>query len=72
MKIEVTGAKVHNLDNVSVSIPRHRLVVITGLEWEWQIVAGTITIFAEGQRRYMDTYVLLCPPVYGSTRETRR
>lgn len=55
MKIEVTGAKVHNLDNVSVSIPRHRLVVITGLSGSGKSSLAFDTIFAEGQRRYMDT-----------------
>lgn len=55
MKIEVIGAKVHNLDNVSVSIPRHRLVVITGLSGSGKSSLAFDTIFAEGQRRYMDT-----------------
>jgi len=55
MKIEVTGAKVHNLDNVNVSIPRHRLVVITGLSGSGKSSLAFDTIFAEGQRRYMDT-----------------
>jgi excinuclease ABC subunit A len=53
--IEVTGARVHNLSNVSVSIPRHKLVVITGLSGSGKSSLAFDTIFAEGQRRYMDT-----------------
>ncbi len=53
--IVVTGAKVHNLDNVNVTIPRHKLVVITGLSGSGKSSLAFDTIFAEGQRRYMDT-----------------
>ena len=54
--IEVTGARVHNLKNISVSIPRKRLTVITGLSGSGKSSLAFDTIFAEGQRRYMETF----------------
>ena len=54
--IEVIGARVHNLKNISVSIPRKRLTVITGLSGSGKSSLAFDTIFAEGQRRYMDTF----------------
>ena len=54
--IEVTGARVHNLKNVSVSIPRRSLTVITGLSGSGKSSLAFDTIFAEGQRRYIDTF----------------
>ncbi|MBR4432429.1 MAG: excinuclease ABC subunit UvrA [Paludibacteraceae bacterium] len=54
--IEVLGARVHNLKNISVSIPRKRLTVITGLSGSGKSSLAFDTIFAEGQRRYMDTF----------------
>ena len=53
--IEVTGARVHNLKNVDVSIPRDKLVVITGLSGSGKSSLAFDTIYAEGQRRYMET-----------------
>ena len=53
--IEVTGAKVNNLKNVSLSIPRGKLVVVTGLSGSGKSSIAFDTIFAEGQRRYMET-----------------
>ena len=53
--IEVTGARVHNLKNVDVSIPRDSLVVITGLSGSGKSSLAFDTIYAEGQRRYMET-----------------
>ena len=50
------GARVHNLKNISVSIPRKRLTVITGLSGSGKSSLAFDTIFAEGQRRYMDTF----------------
>ena len=55
-RIEVIGARVHNLKNISVSIPRKRLTVITGLSGSGKSSLAFDTIFAEGQRRYMDTF----------------
>ena len=54
--IDVIGARVHNLKNISVSIPRKRLTVITGLSGSGKSSLAFDTIFAEGQRRYMETF----------------
>lgn len=54
--IEVTGARVHNLKNIDVRIPRHSLTVITGLSGSGKSSLAFDTLFAEGQRRYMDTF----------------
>ena len=53
--IEVLGARVHNLKNIDVSIPRRKLVVITGLSGSGKSSLAFDTIYAEGQRRYMET-----------------
>ena len=54
-KIVVTGARVHNLKNVDVTIPRYSMVVITGLSGSGKSSLAFDTIYAEGQRRYMET-----------------
>lgn len=54
-KIQVTKAKVHNLKNVDVSIPRHSLTVITGPSGSGKSSLAFDTIYAEGQRRYMES-----------------
>ena len=54
-KIIVTGARVHNLKNVNVEIPRYALVVVTGLSGSGKSSLAFDTIYAEGQRRYMET-----------------
>ena len=54
--IEVIGAKVHNLKNVNIKIPRNQLVVITGLSGSGKSSLAFDTIYAEGQRRYMETF----------------
>ncbi|MDR0510205.1 MAG: excinuclease ABC subunit UvrA [Rikenellaceae bacterium] len=54
-RIVVEGARVHNLKNVDVSIPRDALVVITGLSGSGKSSLAFDTIYAEGQRRYMET-----------------
>ncbi len=53
--IEVYGAKVHNLKNIDVTIPRHSLTVITGMSGSGKSSLAFDTIFAEGQRRFIDT-----------------
>ena len=54
--IEVYGAKVHNLKNIDVRIPRNSLTVITGLSGSGKSSLAFDTIFAEGQRRYIETF----------------
>lgn len=54
--LEVTGAREHNLDNLDVRIPRHSLVVITGISGSGKSSLAFDTIYAEGQRRYMETF----------------
>ena len=53
--IHIEGARAHNLKNVSLSIPRNEFVVITGLSGSGKSSLAFDTIYAEGQRRYMDT-----------------
>ncbi len=55
-QIEVIGARVNNLKNVDVTIPRDKLTVITGLSGSGKSSLAFDTIFAEGQRRYIDTF----------------
>jgi len=54
--VEVYGARVHNLKNIDVSFPRNQLVVITGLSGSGKSSLAFDTIYAEGQRRYMETF----------------
>ncbi len=54
--IEVSGARVHNLKNIDVNIPKNQLVVITGISGSGKSSLAFDTIFAEGQRRYMESF----------------
>lgn len=54
--IEVTGARVHNLKDINVRIPRNKLVVVTGISGSGKSSLAFDTIYAEGQRRYMETF----------------
>ena len=54
--IEVIGARTHNLNNIDVNIPRNKLVVVTGLSGSGKSSLAFDTIYAEGQRRYIETF----------------
>ncbi|HMG68482.1 MAG TPA: hypothetical protein VK588_12380, partial [Chitinophagaceae bacterium] len=54
--IEVYGARVHNLKNIDINIPKNKLVVITGISGSGKSSLAFDTIYAEGQRRYMETF----------------
>lgn len=54
--IDIVGAAEHNLKNISLRIPRHQLVVITGLSGSGKSSLAFDTLYAEGQRRYMETF----------------
>ena len=54
--INVYGARVHNLKNIDAEIPRNSLTVITGLSGSGKSSLAFDTIFAEGQRRYIETF----------------
>ncbi len=56
MTIEVLGARVHNLKNIDVQIPGHSLTVVTGLSGSGKSSLAFDTIYAEGQRRYIETF----------------
>ena len=56
MSIEVLGARVHNLKNIDVTIPSHSLTVVTGLSGSGKSSLAFDTIYAEGQRRYIETF----------------
>src|SRR5476651_2159239 len=53
--LEIIGARAHNLKNISVKIPRNQLVVITGLSGSGKSSLAFDTIYAEGQRRYVES-----------------
>lgn len=55
-RISVLGARVHNLKNIDVEIPRNKLTVITGMSGSGKSSLAFDTIFAEGQRRYVETF----------------
>ncbi|MDD5975217.1 MAG: excinuclease ABC subunit UvrA [Bacteroidales bacterium] len=55
-EVKVYGARVHNLKNIDVSIPRNKLTVVTGLSGSGKSSLAFDTIYAEGQRRYIDTF----------------
>ncbi len=55
-KLEILGAKTHNLQNISLSMPRNSLITITGLSGSGKSSLAFDTIYAEGQRRYLETF----------------
>ena len=54
-EIRVRGARTHNLKNIDVDLPRHRLIVITGLSGSGKSSLAFDTLYAEGQRRYVES-----------------
>ena len=62
-KIVIKGAKEHNLKNVSLEIPKEKLVVITGLSGSGKSSLAFDTIYAEGQRRYVKKFIFLCKTI---------
>jgi excinuclease ABC subunit A len=70
--IRVVGAREHNLKNISVEIPRDKLVVITGLSGSGKSSLAFDTIFAEGQRRYVESLSAYARQRYRSTRRAPR
>jgi len=55
-QLEILGARVHNLKNIDLNIPRNKLVVVTGISGSGKSSLAFDTIYAEGQRRYMETF----------------
>ena len=67
-KIIIKGAKVHNLKNVSLEIPRDKLIVFTGLSGSGKSSLAFDTLYAEGQRRYVESSVFLCKTIFRTNR----
>jgi len=61
--IIIKGARQHNLKNINVEIPRDKLVVITGVSGSGKSTLAFNTLYAEGQRRYVESLSSLRPPV---------
>src|SRR5688572_21211780 len=64
--LEIYGARVHNLKNIDVTLPRNKLVVITGLSGSGKSSLAFDTIYAEGQRRYMESFSAYARQFLGS------
>ena len=65
-QLEISGARVHNLRNIDLIIPRNKLVVFTGLSGSGKSSLAFDTIYAEGQRRYMETFSAYARQFIGS------
>ncbi len=61
--IEIRGAREHNLKNIDLDIPRDQLVVITGLSGSGKSSLAFDTVYAEGQRRYVEIALGLCTAI---------
>ena len=67
--LEVKGARVHNLKNIDLNIPREKLVVITGLSGSGKSSLAFDTIYAEGQRRYIETFSAYARQFLGDSKD---
>ena len=65
--IIIKGAKLHNLKNIDVVIPRNKFTVITGLSGSGKSSLAYDTLYAEGQRRYVESLFFLCKAIHGKT-----
>ena len=63
-KILIRGARTHNLKNIDFEIPRDKLIVITGLSGSGKSSLAFDTIYAEGQRRYVESSIGLCQTIF--------
>ena len=70
--IYIKGARVHNLRNIEVEIPHNKLVVVTGLSGSGKSTLAFDTIFAEGQRRYVESLSAYARQFLGQDQQTRR
>lgn len=66
--LEIFGAKEHNLKNITLSVPRNQLVVITGVSGSGKSSLAFDTIYAEGQRRYMEAFSMFAKNMMGNIR----
>ena len=69
--INVRGAREHNLKGIDIDLPRDKLIVITGLSGRGKSSLAFDTIYAEGQRRYVESLSRLCAPVPRDDAEAR-
>ena len=70
-KIVIHGARAHNLKNIDVEIPRDKLVVVTGLSGSGKSSLAFDTLYAEGQRRYVESLSAVRSSVFGQYGKTR-
>lgn len=71
-KIVIRGARTHNLKNIQIDLPRNKLIVITGLSGSGKSSLAFDTLYAEGQRRYVESAVGLRAPVFAADGKTGR
>ena len=69
-KIIIKGAKEHNLKNVDLELPRDKFIVFTGLSGSGKSSLAFDTIYAEGQRRYVESLIFICKTIFRTNGET--